>query len=207
MGFLVFLPKWPSSRASAHGRPWAEKEGNTHKTIAQGPGARGQARDGQGRPWASLGRKGRKYNQNQRMYSFVKLYIFFSPGRPWEEKEGNKHKTRARGGPGRPWEASLGGKRKEIHTKPRPGAPRGPGTAFDKVVLARFGLAQLLKIPENPENIFKKTIWEILENVQVLHPTPKKSYNFFWGRVHDLNIFQNFPNGFFKNLFRIFRNL
>ena len=179
MGFWVFLPKWPSSRASAPGRPWAEKEGNTHKTIAQGPGARGQARDGQGRPWASLGRKGRKYTQNQRMYSFVKLYIFFSPGRPWEEKEGNTHKTRARGGPGRPWEASLGGKRKEIHTKPRPGAPRGPGTAFDKVVLARFGLAQLLKIPENPENIFKKTIWEILENVQVLHPTPKKSYNFF----------------------------
>ena len=74
VGFLVFLPKWPSSRASAPGRPWAEKEGNTHKTSAQGPGARGQARDGQGRPWASLGRKGRKYTQNQKMYSSAKLY-------------------------------------------------------------------------------------------------------------------------------------
>ena len=38
-------------------------------------------------------------------------------------------------------------------------------------------------------------------------PSPQKSYNFFWGSVAKLKNFKKIENGFFKNLFRIFRIL
>ena len=47
----------------------------------------------------------------------------------------------------------------------------------------------------------------LLGKFQVVHRAPKKSYNFFWGSVAKLKNFKKIENGFFKNLFRIFRIL
>ena len=60
---------------------------------------------------------------------------------------------------------------------------------------------------ENPGGALEGPWRRLLGKFQVVHRALKKSYNFFWGSVAKLKNFKKIENGFFKNLFRIFRIL